>query len=116
MIKVNCKSDFCFQVGLKTPAATTGTAGAPVLGAVTGITLRLSATRTGAAINAAVGALGAAERTATPGRFYYVVDAALLTTHVLPIGVGKTFYAIWSKAGDMDMEAVSFAIADGTVN
>jgi len=116
MKKINCKSDYCFQADLTTPASTTGTVGAPTLGAITGVTLRLSATKTGAAIHANVGTLSAAERSATPGRFHYTVDAALLTTHVLPIGVGRTVYAIWSKTGDMDMEAVPFAIADGTVN
>ena len=114
--RINCKTDQCFQVDLATPLASTGVGAAPTLGAVTGITLRLSATRTGTAIHANVGTLAASERSAKPGRFYYVVDAALLTTHVLPIGVGRTVYAIWSKTGDMDMEAVPFAIADGTVN
>jgi hypothetical protein len=116
MKRVNCKTDYCFQVDVEVPSSTTGAAGAPALGAVTGITLRLAATRTGAALHATVGSLAASERSGTPGRFYYTVDAAALTTYVLPLGVGRTFYAIWSKTGDMDMMAIPFIVADGTVN
>lgn len=111
---INCKTDQSFQVDLTTPDSA-GNLAAPTLGAVTGITLRLSATQTGAAIHAAVGGLAASERAAKAGRFYVDVDAALLTTHVLPLGVGASFFAIWSKAGDMDMQSVEYLVADHTV-
>jgi len=114
---VNCKADYVFQFDLKVPAATTGTLGTPALGAITGIVLRLAATSDGTALNAAVGNLAASERSGKPGRFYVAVDAALLTTHVLGsalVGDGGTFWAIWSKSGDFDMEAIAFIATDGT--
>lgn len=114
--RVNCRADFVFQFDLQVPASTTGELGAPALGAVTGITIRLSATDTGAAINAAVDGLAASERSGVPGRFYVAVDAALLTTHVLPLGVGTSFWAIPSKAGDFDFEPIRFVVANKTAN
>ena len=115
--RVNVRTDYTFQVDIATPAADTGIMGPPAaVGDITGITLRLSQTKTGLAIHAHVGTLTAMERPAVPGRFYVTVDTALLVTHVLPLGVGDTFYAIWSKTGDMDREAVGYLIADGTVN
>lgn len=114
--RVNCYSDYPFQVDMTTQDLGTGEHGPPAAGAITGVKLRLSETATGAAIHANVGNLAAQERAEVPGRFWVDVDAALLTTHVLPLGVGATFYAIWSISGDMDREAVPFLVADGTVN
>lgn len=118
--KVPCRSDYIFQQDLEVPVAATGELGAPALGAVTGIRLRLSQYRdrhdpleAGYSLNTAVTDLIASERSGHPGRFYVLVDAALLAEHVLPLGVGKRFYAIWSKAGDMDLEAVGFTVAEG---
>jgi len=111
--RVNCQADYVFQVDLEVPALATGIIGAPTLGAVTDIKCRLSATATGAAIHAAVNTLAASERSSDPGRFYAAVDATLLTSHVLTLGVGKSFWAIWSKAGDFDLEAVRFLVGDG---
>lgn len=111
--RVNCRADYVFQADLEVPALTTGTLGPPTLGAVTDIKCRLSASRNGAALHAAVDAIAASERSGKPGRFYAAVDAALLTSHVLPLGEGASFYAIWSKAGDFDLEAVRFLVADG---
>jgi hypothetical protein len=84
-------------------------------GVITGVRLRLSASPYGAAIHVDVNDLEAIE-TATAGRFYYVVDKTLLTTHVLPLGAGASFYAVWSKSGDMDNESVEFVVASGTQN
>lgn len=111
---VNCRADYVFQHDLQVPVLTTGIQGAPTLGAVTSIVVRLSATKDGAAIHAAVGTLAASERSLKPGRFYVPVDATLLTTHVLPLGAGASFFAIWSKTGDFDLESFEFQVADGT--
>jgi hypothetical protein len=108
---VNCYSDYRFQVDITTPDST-GELAQPSLGAITGILLRLSATETGAALNAAVDALAASETAGTAGRFYYSVDTSLLQSYVLPLGVGASFYAIWSKTNDMDMKSVRFIVAD----
>ena len=88
----------------------------PAAGVITTIKLRLSATATGTAINAAVGDLATTEASGKAGRFYVTVDTTLLQTHLLPLGVGQAFYAIWSKAGDMDMESVKVLVGAGTVN
>lgn len=107
---VNCKADYRFQVDLAVPDST-GALAAPAAGAITGVTLRLASTETGAAIHAAVGGLAASEYAGKAGRFYVDVDAALLTTHVLPLGDGASFWAIWSKSGDFDMETTRFLVA-----
>lgn len=112
---VNCAADYRFQVDIKVPN-TSGVLAAPAAGAVTGIKVRLSATPFGSAINGAVDNLAASEAAGKAGRFYYEMDKTLLTTHVLPLGVGASFYAIWFKSGDMDNESVEFIVADGTVN
>ena len=113
MKPVNCASDYQFQHDLKIPN-TSGVLAPPAAGAVTNVKLRLSATPTGTAINAAVNDLTASEQVGKAGRFYVVVDKALLTTHVLPLGVGASFYAIWSKSGDFDNETGDevFTVAD----
>lgn len=108
---VNCKADYRFQVDLLVPDSI-GALAAPAAGAVTGVTLRLASSETGPAINAAVGNLPATEYPAKPGRFYVDVDTTLLTTHVLPLGVGASVWAIWSKSGDFDMESTRFLVAD----
>lgn len=112
---VNCNADYTFQHDLEVPVTTTGTMGPPTLGAVTGVKLRLSATKNGVALNAAVNNLAASERSAKAGRFYVAVDAALLATHVLAmVGEGGAFYAIWFKSGDFENEGVRFTARDGT--
>jgi len=111
--RINCRADYVFQVDLEVPALATGDLGAPALGAVTDLKFRLSATGTGAALHAGVDAIAASERSSDPGRFYAAVDATLLTSHVLTLGAGVSFYGIWSKAGDFDLEAVRFLVGDG---
>lgn len=112
--RVNVNADYAYQIDL-TVRNGAGVLVTPALGEVTGIKLRLSLTRTGLAIHASVGNLTATETT-TAGRFGYVMDTAVMQTHLLPLGHGARYYAIWSKAGDMDMEAVEFRVSDGNVN
>jgi len=107
---INCKMAHSFQVALTTPNSARKHA-PPALGAISGITLRLASTKTGAAIHANVDALAATEAADAPGLFYVVVSTTLLTTHILPLGVGAEFYAIWSKSGVMDMEWTRFLVA-----
>lgn len=110
---VNCLSDFRFQVDLTTPNGA-GNLATPAAGAITGIALRLSRTKGGAAISATVDNLPATEADDTPGRFYVTVDAGDLETHVLTdVGDGGTFWAVWSKAGDADGVSVRFKALDG---
>ena len=109
--RVNVYSDYAFQVDLKERNGA-GDLATPTLGTVTGIKVRLSATKTGAAIDPDVDDLTATETT-TAGRFAAVVDTAVLQEHILPLGRDTRFYAIWSKAGDMDMEAIPFLVGVG---
>jgi hypothetical protein len=113
MINVNCYADFRFQVDIQTPNAS-GKLARPSAGAISGITLRLSDSETGAALNPAVDNLPAAETTGLAGRFYYSCDTALLQSYILPLGVGKTFWAIWSKSGDMNQYSEAYRIMDRT--
>lgn len=114
--KVNCKADFQFQVDARVPGAD-GKPTDPGAGAIANLKLRLSATRNGAAINGAVDSLACTETALQPRtdarRFKCLVDAALLTTHVLPLGVGASFWAIYSRAEDLDNFAVRYIVADG---
>ena len=111
--RVNVWADYAYQVNT-TKRNGAGDMETPALGEVTGLKLRLSATRKGAAIHADVGNLSAVE-TLTAGRFAYVVDTALQVEHLLPLGHGARYYAIWSKAGDLDFRAVRFIVSDGEV-
>ena len=109
---VNVRTDFAFQVRVKVPGSD-GVMRDATAGEVTGLKLRLSASEHGAAINAAVDNLAAAERAGNPAIQYVQVDTALLVAHVLPLGVGASFWAVWSKAGDMDKESIRYVVADG---
>ena len=113
--RVNCYADFRFQRRFKIPDPN-GVLNFPTsAGQITGVTLRLSATPTGAALNAAVNNLSTTEVTAVPGRLYRLVDTALLVTHVLTaLGKGARFYAIWSKSGDLENEYEEFIAWDRT--
>jgi hypothetical protein len=110
---VDCRKKFRFQMAVKIPD-TKGVLAAPAAGVVTGVLLRLSATKSGAAIHADVNALATTEASGLSGTFYAEVSKTLLETHILPLGVGLRFYAIWSKAGDMDLQYTPFTVADGT--
>lgn len=112
--KINCNAAATFQMDLEVPALTTGVLGTPALGVVTGVTLRLSATEYGVAIDPAVGNLAASERSAKAGRFAFEVNQTLMQSHVLPLGKGKRFYAIWSKPGEFDDESIPYVVAVGT--
>jgi hypothetical protein len=117
--KVNCKSDFQFQVDVQVPGAD-GRLTDPGAGVVTGLKLRLAATPTGNALHATVDNLAATETSQQAStdrrRFVVAVDAALLTAHVLPLGRGTPFYAVWFKAGDLDNRAIQYVVEDREVS
>jgi hypothetical protein len=111
---VNCYADFRFQVDVKTPNSR-GVLATPAAGAVTGLQLRLAGTKDGAALDPIVDNLLAIETVDQPGRFYYDADTALLQVYVLaPLGQNATFWAIWSKPGDLDFYARRFRAVIGT--
>jgi len=109
--RVNCARDWRFQVRIQVPG-TNGRLRDATAGEVSGVKLRLSASSTGAALNAAVDNLAAAENAAAPALQYVTVDSSLLTLWVLPLGRGESFYAIWSRTGDFDDEYVRFVVDD----
>jgi len=111
--RVNCHKDFDFQVDVTIPN-TAGVLATPAAGVITALKMRLAATRNGTAIHADVDALSASERAGQAARFYVSVDKAKLETHILTLGVGAPFFAVWSKTGDMDMENVRYLVDDGT--
>ena len=107
---VNCAAAFKFRV-TPTVELSPGVWGNAPVGTLTGIKLRLAATSTGTAIHADVNALPATEDSDEAGAFYVLVGPAELTAHILSLGVGRPFWAIWSKAGDFDMESTPFRVA-----
>jgi hypothetical protein len=110
---LNVYADYTFQVRVQL-LGTNGKLRDATTGEVPGLVLRLAATATGAALNAAVGNLAAQERTGDAAIRYVTVDTGLLQTHVLPLGVGALVYAIWSVPGDADRLYVPYVIADRT--
>ena len=110
---VNCNADYRFQVDVTTPNGS-GDLATPAAGVVTGLVVRLSDSNDGAAINSAVDNLPAQETADRAGRFFYDCDTLFLQTYVLPLGTGKPFWAIWSKAGDLDLYVHRYRITDHT--
>lgn len=110
--RINCYTDQVFQVDAQVPNPLTGVLGTPTAGQLAGLTVRIAATRGGPAIHPSLDNLPAQERAGKPGRFYVAVDAALLITHLLPLGIGTPFYVIWSKAGDFDREVLTYLVWD----
>jgi hypothetical protein len=103
--ELNIAEDFLAQEDLTQPSTTTGVWAAAT--GLTGLEFRISATKTGAAIGALTAS--AAERSATPGRYYAVFDAAALTT-ALATYVRTQVYLILSKSGDVDYVWVAFRV------
>lgn len=112
---LNARAGFVYQAAVQIPDPTTGVLQTPVAGAVTGITLRLSATQGGPALDPTVDNLPATERSGEPGLFFVVVSAALHVAQVLPLGVGESFWAVWKLPGDFDGITAEYTIADHEV-
>lgn len=114
--RVNCRKDFRPQVYVRMPG-TDGQLGDPGAGIVTTLKARISATEGGAAIHAAVNDLAVGETAVQPATgkrlFYLVIDQALMETHVLPLGVGKSFWVVYSVAGDADKMSREYQVGDG---
>ncbi|HKV74604.1 MAG TPA: hypothetical protein VJN95_08795 [Gemmatimonadales bacterium] len=119
--RINCNAAFVYQVQAKVPGdgsggtLDSGQLVIPSPGLLTGITLRLSATPTGAALHAQVDAMAAAERATSPGLFWVKVSRAIHQARVLTLGRGVPFYAIWSNAAGFDMYTAAYIVEDRTV-
>lgn len=113
--RINCHKDFRPQVDVQTPDDY-GNPNDPGAGAITTLVGRISTTETGPAIHVDVDALAFAETplqgSADARRFFAVIDKILMETHVLPLGVGTSFYVIYSKSGDADFMAVRYLVDD----
>jgi len=113
-VKVNCNASKRYQVRLSIPGSR-GTLVPPEAGEVTGIRLRLSTSEVGAAIDPTVNNLVATPTEDDPAVFYVEVSQALQQAHLLTLGVGAEYFAIWSKPGDLDMTSRRFLVSDRTV-
>ena len=113
-LRVNCHTSFRYRVAVQVPDAAGNLAPARV-GQVRGVKLRLSANSNGVAIHANVDNLAATEEADEPSTFYVTVSKALHEAHVLPLGLGRRYYAIWSKAGEADFLYRPFIVGDRTL-
>lgn len=108
---VNCHASYRYAVRVRIPNDRNVLA-APAAGVITGITLRLAATEIGDALDPAVDDMTATEADDAPGTFYVEVTQDLHETHVLPLGTGTSYYAIWSKASEFDFKTRRFIVSD----
>jgi len=111
---INCNAKQTYSADLTVPVAATGVLAAPALGAVTSIKLRFSLTKNGAAIHVDVGTLAVSERSGKPGRFYYELSQLLHQTHLLTLGEGTPYFAIYSRANEFDIESFEYHVLTGT--
>lgn len=111
---VNVNAGFVYQARARIPNDAGQLAAPAALGEITGLELRLCATPTGTALDAAVDNLPAVENAEEPGLFEVTVSQADHQAHVLPLGRGKKYYGIWSKPGVADFLVDTFVVATGT--
>lgn len=108
---VNVYGDYRFQVDVKIPNAS-GALALDAAGTMLGLELRLSRTKTGAAIHPSVDQLSAIYYPRLKSRQYVDVDTAVLVARILPaVGVGGSFFGIWRKPGDKDYAYQEFIVA-----
>jgi hypothetical protein len=111
---VNCHADFQFRVRVQVLDAE-GHFVTPDYGTFTDLTLRLSDTPTGDALDAEVDGMVPTEETGEPGTFVMLVTKDQLEEFVLPLGRKRSFWAIWSKLDSADNLAREFLVEDRTV-
>lgn len=111
---VNANAGFVYQARARIPDGSGQLAAPATLGEITGLELRLCATPTGSALDAAVDNLPAVENAGEPGLFEVTVSQADHQAYILPLGRGKKYYGVWSKAGVADFLVDTFQIATGT--
>ena len=117
---VNCRAAQTYWARLSVPNDRGGTRPA-ALGELTAITVRF-ATRTVeeddsvtyTTLDALLDGLPATEG-AEGGYFQVGVSKALHEAHMLPLGENAKYYAIWSQAGEFDLEVLEFTVKIGTL-
>jgi len=107
MPDLNKRSDFEAEVFIEEKDATSGE-WKPSTG-LTGVTLRIATTKTGAAVGSLTGT--STERPGSPGLYALVFDAAALTS---ALTAGGLIYLIASKSGDFDAEFAEYTVVDAT--
>lgn len=95
---IDCSQDFTPNVDAERQATTTGDYEA--YSGITGVTMHLSATEGGSAIDASL-SQSASERSATPGRIHATFDVADLQTYLLPSYRNKTVWLVLTKSGEL---------------
>lgn len=112
-LKMNCNAANRYQVDIRVPNTLGNLAAPSAAGQLANIKLRFSATKNGAAIHANVGNLATTETSGKVGRLYHELSQALHQTHLLPLGDGASYFAIWSLASTFDIESVEFIVGTG---
>ena len=107
--KLNPYADFEAEVAIKRKNATTGKSEAAT--GLTGVSFRISATKTGLAIGALSGA--ATER-GTTGQYAKVFETTTLVTELITLYLGQYVYLIPSKSGDFDNLVTRWLVTDHT--
>lgn len=95
---IDCAQDFTPNIDVERQATATGDYEA--YAGITGVTMHLSATEGGAAIDATL-SQSAAERSGTPGRLYANFDVDDLQTHLLPNYQKRTVWLVLTKSGEL---------------
>lgn len=95
---IDCAQDFTPNIDVERQNTTTGDYEA--YSGITGVTMLLSATEGGSAINASL-SKSASERSSEPGRIYATFDVADLQSNLLPTYRNKTVWLVLSKSGEI---------------
>lgn len=109
---IDCAQDFCPNVDVERQATTTGDYEAYT--GITGVTMHLSATEGGSAIDASL-SQSASERSATPGRVYATFDVADLQSHLLPTYNRRTVWLVLTKSGELVGKALACLVTQNGV-
>ena len=104
---LNIYSDFEAEARITRKNTTTGATEAAT--GLTGLTARIAATPTGAAIGALTVSL--AERGST-GIYSGILDTAALVTALGTTYLNTTVYVIYAKTGDVDREWAAYIVRD----
>lgn len=95
---IDCSQDWTPNVDVERQNTTTGDYEA--YSGITGVTMLLSATEGGAAIDASL-SKSASERSAEPGRIYATFDVADLQTYLLPSYRNRTVWLVLTKSREL---------------
>lgn len=109
---IDCAQDFTPNVDIERQATTTGDYEA--YSGITGVTMLLSATKGGSAIDATL-SKAASERSAEAGRVYATFDVADLQSYLLPTYNRKTIWLVLSKSGELVGKSLSCLVTENGV-